>query len=103
MILSYTNTLNGFLPMPQHASGKSSVQNYLFPGALQPRATGISVLSWTMALLGIAFPQHASGMTSVQSYLYPGALQPAQPVPITAFFISREYHSMVRRIVPIGY
>jgi hypothetical protein len=76
-VLSYTNAFPG-IPAPQHLSGQSSVQNYLFPGALQPLATGPAVLSYTKAFPGIPAPQHLSGQSSVQSFLYPGALQPLQ-------------------------
>ncbi len=77
-VLSYTNAFPG-IPAPQHKSGQTSVQNYLYPGALQLLQTGPAVLSYTNAFLGIAMPQHKSGQTSVHGYIYPGALQPLQP------------------------
>jgi hypothetical protein len=83
-VLSYTNAFPG-IPLPQHLSGQTTVQNYLYPGALQPQATGPVVLSWTKAFLGIAFPQHLSGQSTVQSYNYPGALQPLGVAPPPAF------------------
>ena len=85
-VLSYTNAFPG-IPMPQHLSGQTSVQNYIYPGALQPKQTGPAVLSWTNAFPGIPAPQHLSGQSSVQSFLYPGALQPLQP-PVAAFDMS---------------
>ncbi len=86
-VLSYTNAFPGILA-PQHLSGRSTVQNYLYPGALQPQQTGPVVLSWTNAFPGIPAPQHLSGQTKVQNFLYPGALQPKQPVvpPIAVSF-----------------
>lgn len=77
-VLSYTNAFPG-IPAPQHKSGQTTVQNYLYPGALQPLQTGPAVLTYSEAFLGIAMPQHKSGQTSVQDFLYPGALQPLQP------------------------
>lgn len=35
-ILSYANAFPG-LPFPQHGSGASSVQSFVFPGAVQPQ------------------------------------------------------------------
>ena len=79
-VLSYTNAFPG-IPAPQHLSGQTNtVQDYLWPGAVQPLQTGPAVLSYTNAFLGIAFPQHLSGQTNaVQGYVYPGAFQPLQP------------------------
>lgn len=94
-VLSYANAFPG-IPMPQHLSGKTSVQNYIFPGALQPQQTGPLVLSWTNAFLGIPAPQHKSSQTSVQSFLYPGALQPLQ-VAAAAFKVA-----WIRRSPVIG-
>jgi hypothetical protein len=76
-VLSYTNAFPG-IPASQHLSGQDIVENYIYPGALQPQQTGPVVLSWTQSFLGIAVPQHLSGQTSVQSFIYPGALQPLQ-------------------------
>jgi hypothetical protein len=63
---------------PQHLLGQTAtVQNYLYPGAVQVKSTGPAVLSYTNAFPGGAFPQHLSGQaTTVQSYFYPGAVQP---------------------------
>jgi hypothetical protein len=83
-VLSYTNAFPG-IPAPQHLSGQTAVQNYVFPGALQPQQTGPAVLSWTNAFLGIPAPQHLSGQTSVQDFNYPGALQPLTPVSASSF------------------
>lgn len=76
-VLSYTNAFPGG-PFPQHLSGQTTtVQSYLYPGAVQPLQTGPAVLSYTNAFPGVPFPQHLSGQTTtVQSYLYPGAVQP---------------------------
>jgi hypothetical protein len=80
-VLSYTNAFPG-IPAPQHKSGQTVVQSYIYPGALQPQQTGPVVLSWTKAFLGIAMPQHSSGKSTVQGFIYPGALQPLQPPPV---------------------
>lgn len=79
-VLSYTNAFPG-IPFPQHLSGQTNtVQNYRWPGAVQPKQTGPAVLSWANAFPGLPFPQHLAGQTNtVQSYLYPGAVQPLQP------------------------
>ena len=84
-VLSYTNAFPG-IPFPQHLSGQTAtVQNYIFPGAVQPKVTGPAVLSYTNAFPGIAFPQHLSGQTTtVQNYLFPGAVQPLTSA-VTAF------------------
>lgn len=74
-VLTVSNALPG-IPMPQHTSGQSSVQNFNYPGALQP-VTTVTVLLSSEALLGIPMPQHVSGQTSVQNFRFPGALQPA--------------------------
>jgi hypothetical protein len=75
-VLSYTNAFPG-IAAPQHKSGQSTVQGYIYPGALQPLSVlNPAVLTSAMAFLGIAMPQHLSGQTSVRSYLFPGALQP---------------------------
>ena len=86
-VLSYTNAFPGS-PFPNHLSGQSTPQSYLWPGAVQPKQTGPAVLSYTNAFPGIAFPQHLSGQTNtVQSYLYPGAVQPLSPPPSGAVMI----------------
>lgn len=77
-VLSYAMAFPG-IPMPQHLSGQTKVQSFIFPGALQPKATGPAVLSWTNAFPGIPAPQHFSGQTKIQNFLYPGALQLLQP------------------------
>lgn len=77
-VLSYTNAFPG-IPAPQHLSGQTAVQSYIYPGAVQPLQTGPAVLTYSEAFLGIAMPQHLSGQTSVQGFIYPGALQPLQP------------------------
>jgi hypothetical protein len=84
-VLSYTNAFPG-IPIPNHLSGQSKPQNYLYPGALQPLQTGPIVLSYMKAFPGIPAPQHLSGQTKVQSFLYPGALQPLSP-PLSAFIL----------------
>lgn len=78
-VLSYTNALLG-RPYPQHKSGQTSVQSYLYPGSLQPqkRAPDSGPVTAAKALLGISYPQHSSGKTIVRSYLYNGAIQPQQ-------------------------
>ena len=80
-VLSYTSAFPG-IPFPNHLSGQSTPQSYLYPGAVQlNKGTGPAVLSYTSAFPGIAFPQHLSGQTdTVQSYMYPGAVQPAVSV-----------------------
>lgn len=77
-VLSYTNAFLG-IQYPQHGSGKTKVQSYLFPGAVQPKPAGLTVTSYTQAFLGIPYPQHGSGKTAVQGFIYPGALQPQPP------------------------
>jgi hypothetical protein len=77
-VLSGTTVVAG--PPSLDVYSLSIVQNYVYPGALQPQRIGPAVLSWTNAFPGIAAPQHKSGQTTVQSYLYPGALQPLQTV-----------------------
>jgi hypothetical protein len=75
-VLSYTNGFLG-VPYPQHLSGQSQVQDFNFPGALQPLATGPIVLSPANGFLGVPYPQHLSGQSTVQGFMFPGALQPA--------------------------
>ena len=75
-VLSYTNAFPG-MPLPQHLSGQSSVQGFIYPGALQPRSTRPIVLSYTNAFPGILASQHLSGQSIVQDFVFPGALQPA--------------------------
>jgi hypothetical protein len=74
-VLTPANAFPG-IPAPQHLSGKTSVQNFIYPGAVQPQSTTPKVLSYTNAFLGIQVPQHLSGKTKVQSFIFPGALQP---------------------------
>jgi hypothetical protein len=75
-VLSYTNAFPG-IPFPNHSSGQSKIQNYLYPGAVAPSKTGATtVLTPSNAFPGIAFPQHLSGQTSITNFLYPGAVQP---------------------------
>jgi hypothetical protein len=82
-VLSYTNAFPG-IPMPQHSAGKSTVQNYLFPGAVAPGGTS-SVLTPSNAFPGIPFAQHTVGATAtVRNLICPGALQPLQQI-IAAF------------------
>ena len=70
----------GFSALPVPVAGV--VQNYLFPGAVQPQKTAPAVLSYTKAFPGIAFLQHKFGQTTtVQSYVYPGAVQPTAMPP----------------------
>jgi hypothetical protein len=74
-VLSYSNAFPG-IPAPQHLSGQTAVQSFLFPGAVQPSVTGPAVLAAANAFLGIAAPQHLAGQSSVRSFLFPGALEP---------------------------
>ncbi len=83
-VLSYTNAFPG-IPAPQHLSGQTKVQNYLYPGAVQPLSTGPSVLSPSNAFPGIPFPNHLSGQSKPQSFLFPGALQPPPTTTDTLF------------------
>lgn len=77
MVLTPSNALPG-APVPQHLSGKTTtVQNYVYPGAVQPNSTTPTVLTTSEALPAGAFPQHGSGQTTtVRSYIFPGAVQP---------------------------
>jgi len=84
-VLSYTNAFPG-IQAPQHLSGQTKVQNFIFPGAVQPLSTGPAVLSYTKAFPGIPYPNHLSGQSNPQNYLYPGALQPA---PVTATLMAQ--------------
>ena len=78
-VLSYTNAFPG-AAFPQHGGGSltTTVQSYIYPGAVQPNATG-TVLTPSNAFPNGAFPQSGGGSltTTVQSYLNPGAVQPA--------------------------
>lgn len=76
-VLSYTNAFPGGA-FPQHkASQTTTVQSYLYPGAVQPLVTNPTVLSYTNGFPGAPFPQHKASQTAtVQNYLYPGAVQP---------------------------
>lgn len=74
-VLTPTNAFPG-IPAPQHLSGQSTVQNYIYPGAVQVKSTGPAVLSFTNAFPGIPFANHLSGQSQPQNYLFPGALQP---------------------------
>ncbi len=98
-ILSYTNTLLG-IQYPQKLSGKTKVQSFLYPGALQPdvKAPPPSVLTSTETLLGMAYPQKLSGKTMVQSFLYPGALQPPIGTGIQQWLVGGGYDSIVLNI-----
>jgi hypothetical protein len=76
-VLSYTNSFPG-IPFPNHLSGQSQPQSYIYPGAVQPQKKTLTVLSYANAFPGIAFPQKISGNTNtVQNYLFPGAAQPS--------------------------
>lgn len=75
-VLSYTNAFPG-IPAPQHLAGQSTVQNYQYPGAVQPQSTTPTVLGYANAFPGIPFPNHLSGQSQPQNFLFPGALQPA--------------------------
>ncbi len=65
----------------QHGSGNTTtVQNYIYPGAVQSNSTTPTVLTTSEALPAGAFLQHGSGLTTtVRSYIFPGAVQPAVP------------------------
>jgi len=78
-VLSYTNAFPG-IPAPQHLAGQTSVQSFLFPGAVQPQVSGPAVLTAANAFPGIAAPQHLAGQSVVRSFLFPGALQPLSVV-----------------------
>ena len=47
-VLSYTNAFPG-IPAPQHLAGQSSVTNYQYPGAVQPKSTTPTVLTFAEA------------------------------------------------------
>jgi hypothetical protein len=75
-VLSYTGAFpNG--PFLQHLTGKTTtVQNYAFPGAVQPTAT-VTVLSSANAFPGMPFLQHLTGKTAtVEDYTFAGAVWP---------------------------
>jgi hypothetical protein len=76
-VLTPSNAFPG-APFPQHGSGQTTtVQNYRYPGAVQPISTTPTILSYTNAFPAAAFPQHSSGQTTtVKNYLFPGAVQP---------------------------
>jgi hypothetical protein len=84
-VLSYANAFPG-APFSQHGSGQTTtVQNYLYPGAVQPKSTTPTVLSYTNAFPDGTFPQHGSGQTTtVQNYIYPGAVQPQWHAPASS-------------------
>jgi hypothetical protein len=73
-VLSYTNAFPG-IPFPNHLSGQSKPQSYVYPGAVAPKGSA-TVLSYTNAFPGIPFPNHLSGQSKPQSFLFPGAVQP---------------------------
>jgi hypothetical protein len=73
-VLTPTNAFPG-IPAPNHLSGQSNPQNYLYPGAVQPLAT-VTVLSAAIAFPGIPFPNHLSGQSHPQNQLFQGAVQP---------------------------
>jgi hypothetical protein len=87
-VLQPSNAFPG-IPLPQHGSGNAIVNNFRYPGAVQPQEIGPTVLSWLNAFLGIPFPNHLTGMFTPQSFIYPGALQP----------ISRMFLTVVAKIV----
>jgi hypothetical protein len=74
-VLQPSNAFPG-IPFPQHLSGQSSVQNFRYPGAVQPLSTKPGVLSYTNAFPGIPFPNHLAGQSTPQSFVFPGAVQP---------------------------
>ncbi len=75
-VLSYADAAIG-IPFPQHKAGKTGgTQNFLFPGAVQPKTSLPTVLSYIDAFPGMPFPNRTAGQTLIQSFLYPGALQP---------------------------
>lgn len=74
-VLTPANAFPG-IPFPNHLSGQSQPQNYLYPGAVQPLSTGPTVLAPSNAFPGIPFPNHLSGQSHPQNYLFPGAVQP---------------------------
>ncbi len=79
-VLTPSNAFPG-IPAPNHLSGQSHPQNYLYPGAVQPDSTGPIVLDSSNAFPGIPFPNHLSGQSMPQNYLFPGSLQPVVPGP----------------------
>src|SRR5271166_5024655 len=80
-VLNYTQAFPG-IPFPNHLSGQSKPQNYLYPSAVQPGGT-TTVLLYTNAFPGIAFPNHLSGQTTtVINKRFPGAVQPLTSAPI---------------------
>jgi hypothetical protein len=98
-VLSYTNAFPG-IPFPNHLSGQSKPQSYLYPGGVQILKTGATtVLLPTNAFPGIAFPNHLSGQSKPQSYLYPGGVQPAAPTPpaFVPSFPSNVFGGVIRR------
>ena len=90
-VLSYTNAFPG-IQAPQHKSGQTKVQSFLYPGALQPVTNGSpfpTVLSFNNAFLNLNYPQHKSGQIAVMSFLFPGALQPQFTSPSLAVLMAQ--------------
>lgn len=83
-VLSYTNAYPSG-PYVQHGSGQTTtVQTYIYPGAVQPKSTVPAVLSYTNAYPDAAYPQHGSGQsTTVQSYLFSGGVEPLPTITTT--------------------
>lgn len=84
-VLNYTNAFPG-IAFPQHLAGQTTtVLDYIFPGAVQPKSSVPAVLSYTKAYPGASFVQHLSGQTTtVQDYIYSGAVQPLPGGPVFA-------------------
>lgn len=103
--MTVLGTSNAFLgvALPEHLSGQSTVQNYLYPGAVQP-VTTVTVLKSSEAFLGIPLPQHLSGQTSVQSFLFSGALQPVVTAGAAAILTMHTIGShFSKKITVVGY
>lgn len=100
-VLGTSNAFPG-IPAPQHLSGQSTVQNYLYPGAIQLQAT-VTVLKSSEAFLGIPFPQHLSGQSTVQSFIFPGALQPIITTGVAPLGMLQMIANFSRRVTVVGY
>jgi hypothetical protein len=83
-VLAPSNAFPG-IPFPNHTSGKSHPQSFIYPGAVQVKSTLPEVLSWTNAFPGIPFPNHTSGQSTPQSFIYPGAVQRQVPTASMVF------------------
>lgn len=101
--MTVLNSSNAFLGVPfaQHKSGQTSVQSFLFPGAVEPQTT-VTVAKSSEAFLGIPFPQHASGKSTVQSFLFSGGVQPP-PAAAAILAFQVEMGGTYRKIATVAY